>query len=413
MKFKDFLKNKGLDETSFASKEANEQGVLMSEFNDIIASKNEEALNALKSKNESLENALKAQGSKLTELESSKANVAETSSLGDSIAKAFLSKNEEYKSASTREQKAPLIIEVNKAAVDMTTANTIGSGSTQYTLTQNTGIISPIRRRDEKYLQSVSVGSLTSPRALWVEETDEQGVPIFIGEGDGKTKLSSLWVEKTAETKKIAVYGKVTTEMIADLPQLISYIQNSLIKRLSNTVESQLLTGNNVGDNLNGAKTLATAFSAGANASSIIAPNEFDVLDALALQVEVANGMANAVYIHPSTWAKMKALKDNTDAPIWKNYIEPMTGDVVYSGMKIITSTAVTAGEFIGGDMTVLNVLFREQLTVQIGLDGNDFTQNKKTILVEQRLVQFASANDTPCLVKGDFDTAKSALELV
>lgn len=413
MKFKDFLKTKGLDEASFATKEANEQGSLMSEFNDINNEATKAEIEAIKSENASLKDVVKAQGAKMTELEASKANVSEPNTFAGSLSKAFLAKSEELKLASSRDQKAPLIVEIGKAAVDMGTNNTIGSGTTQYTLTQNTGVVSPIRRRDEKYLQSVSVGSLVSPRALWIEETDEQGTPIFIGEGDANTKLSSLWVEKTAEIKKIPVYGKVTTEMIADLPQLISYIQNSLIKRLSNTVESQLLTGNNVGDNLNGAKTLATAFSAGSNASLILAPNEFDVLDAIALQVEVANGIANAVYMHPSTWAKMKALKDNTGAPIWKNYIDPMTGDVVYSGMKIITSTAVTAGEFIGGDMTVLNVLFREQLTVQIGLDGNDFTNNKKTILVEQRLVQFASANDTPCLVKGDFAIAISALELV
>ncbi len=79
--------------------------------------------------------------------------------------------------------------------------------------------------------------------------------------------------------------------------------------------------------------------------------------------------------------------------------------------MKFYTSTAVTAGEFIGGDFEVLNVLFREQAVIQIGLDGSDFTNNLKTILVESRLVQFASANDTPCLVKGDFVTAKAALE--
>jgi hypothetical protein len=62
--------------------------------------------------------------------------------------------------------------------------------------------------------------------------------------------------------------------------------------------------------------------------------------------------------------------------------------------------------------MTVLNVLFREQLTIQIGLDGNDFINNKKTILAESRLVQFASANDTPCLVKGVFEDAIEDLEV-
>jgi hypothetical protein len=54
--------------------------------------------------------------------------------------------------------------------------------------------------------------------------------------------------------------------------------------------------------------------------------------------------------------------------------------------------------------------MFSDYLSVQIGMDGNDFTKNKKTILVEQELVQFVSANDTQVLVKGDIATAITAL---
>lgn len=302
-----------------------------------------------------------------------------------------------------------IVLEVDKAAVVMSDASTIGAGVTQYTLTQNTGIISAIRRRIERYLQSVSVGTIASPRALWIEETGPQGTAAFIAEGAGKIQLSTLYVERTASVQKIAVFGKVTLELLNDLPQLVSYIEAYLMKQLTVTTENQLFNGDNTGNNLNGAINLATAFSAGANAGLLQAPNEFEVLSALALQVEVANGIANAVYIHPSTWAKMKALKNKNDTPIWKDYVDTL-GDVVIDGMKIITTTAVTAGNFIGGDMTVLRVLYLDQLNIQIGLDGNDFTNNMKTILVEQRLVQFASANDTPCLVKGDFASAKTAL---
>lgn len=309
------------------------------------------------------------------------------------------------------QQIKPLMVQVNKAAVDMTTALTIGAGSTQNTITHNTGIISAIRGRVEKYFQSVSIGEISSARALWVEEVDEQGAAVFIAEGAGKTQLSVLYVEKTQEVKKIAVYGKVTTEMMADTPQLISYIQNNLLKRVANKTETELLVGAGTGDTLKGAKTFATTFAAGALVLAIDNANEFDALEAAALQVEIANGVPNAAYVHPSTLAKMKLIKDTTNVPLWKAYTDNLTGSIMISGMKLITSTAVTAGEFICGDFKTLNVLFREGLSVQIGLDGNDFTNNKKTILVEQRLVQFASANDTPCLVKGVFSTVKAALE--
>jgi len=47
---------------------------------------------------------------------------------------------------------------------------------------------------------------------------------------------------------------------------------------------------------------------------------------------------------------------------------------------------------------------------MQIGLDGNDLTQNKQTLVLEKRLVQFVSANDTNVLIKGDFASAITAL---
>lgn len=375
--------------------------------------------------NEGLKNEVKAAGEKLDALKSElnaelvkvkslveKPAVAEHVSFKSALRAAFAEKADEIKTiiANDGKQSHTLNIEV-KSAVTMGEDNTIGAGATAYSLTQNTGIISPILQRVEKYLAAVSVGSIGTQRAMWIEETDQQGTPIFIGEGDGKTQLSTLYVEKTANVKKIAVYGKVTTEMLADLPQLISYIETSLMKKMGVVIENQLFAGNNTGDNLNGLKNVATNFSAGAAAGTIAFANEFDVLNAVATQVELAFGTANAVFVNPSTLQAMKAIKTTYGEVLYKDYMDIMGGgEMVVAGMKIIPSSMVTAGEFVGGDLKAAHVLFREQANIQIGLDGNDFINNKKTILIESRLVQFVSANETPLIVKGDFATAKAAL---
>ena len=81
------------------------------------------------------------------------------------------------------------------------------------------------------------------------------------------------------------------------------------------------------------------------------------------------------------------------------------------AGLTLISSNGLPSGvDFIGGDLSVINVMFTDNMSVQIGLDGNDFTKNKKTILVEQELLQFVSANDTQVLVQGDVATAITAL---
>ena len=298
--------------------------------------------------------------------------------------------------------------EAIKAVVTMQVDNTIGAGPTQVTITDNTGIISPIRKREVRYMANVSVGRTNGNRALWIEELDEQGTPVFIGEGDTKTQLSLRHEERTESVKKIAVYGKVTTELMADLPQLISYIENNLMKRMDIAIENQLFNGDGLGDNLKGAFTFATAFNAGSLADTIEAPNDYDVVQAVALQTELAFGVPNAIFVNPAIVARMKLTKD-----VDGQYVMPTfatANGLEVAGMRVIPTTAVTGENFIGGDLTVLQVLVREELGLQIGLNGNDFIDNKKTMLVEKRLVQFASANDTQCLVKGAFNTAKALL---
>ncbi|TDO21895.1 phage major capsid family protein [Pedobacter duraquae] len=330
----------------------------------------------------------------------------------EALADAFKGKKEEIDAivAADGKQTATLTIEF-KAAVDMSVTNTIGSGATAVTITDNTGRVSTIRKRSERYLAKVTVGRTSGNRALWIEETDEQGDPLFIGEGVGKPAASVRYVEKTANVKKVAVYGKVTTEMLADLPQLISYIKNNLAKRLEIKKEDGLFGGDNVGDNLNGAKNTAVAFAAGALAAGVKLANEFDVLEAIGTQVDLAFGDPNAVYVNPTTIQKMKAIKSTAGHPLWKDYVDINGGrNMVVHNMEVIPTTLVPVGEFLGGDMTAANVLFRDTMTAQIGLDGNDFTNNKKTILLEQRLVQYVSANDVKLIVKGTFAAAITAL---
>jgi HK97 family phage major capsid protein len=306
----------------------------------------------------------------------------------------------------------------SKAAVTIGLDTTVETGSTQYTITENTGIISPIRQRVLTYLQNVSVGSIAKEYALWVEETDQQGTPIFIGEGDTKTAVSVIYVEKTAKAKKIAVHSKVTMEFMEDLPQLISFIQSNMMRRVDTVTENQLFNGNNTGDNLQGLVPVATAFTGGDLAGSIPVAtiNDWDVMLGVISQVKKANGIVNSIFVSNGKLDAMRAAKD-----LDGQYIRPegvlidAQGNVTAWGVRLIGTNALPSNgsvDFVGGDLNAVNVRFRKGMTVSIGESGDDFVKNLKTILVEQRLVQFVSANDTPVLVKGTFAAAKTLLSL-
>lgn len=345
----------------------------------------------------------------------------EMKSWQDELAEIYAEKAEEIKAAASTKQKAPLVFEL-KNAVTVGVDNTVGAvGSASHFLaTFNTGIISPIRQRITSYLNRVSVGALSinKPYGMWVEELDEQGTPIFIGEGDAKTQISVRYEEREKKAKKIAVYSKVTTEMLKYLPQFVSFLQNNMMRRVDVATEQQLINGNDTGDNLAGVLGYASAYTGGDMAGTVDATTitDWDVILGLISQAEKANGIVNGIYIKGGKLDAMLANK-TTDG----QYILPAgvtvnaQGQVNAWGVPLIkTQATLTYGgstfDFFGGDLSVINVGFTGNMTIQVGLDGNDFTNNKKTILVEQELVQFVSANDTPVLVKGDFASAKTLL---
>ncbi len=313
-------------------------------------------------------------------------------------------------------QSGPLVLNI-KSPVTVGLYNTVeAEGSvSHYSITSDTGIVSAIRKRILTYLQNVSVGALSvdKPYAMWIEELDEQGDPIFLGEGDEKPIASVRYEEREAKAKKIAVYGKVTTEMLRYANRLVNYMQNNLAKRLEIKTENQLFNGDGNGDNLIGLLSKSSAFTGGSLAGTLPADsaNNFDVIRAVALQVFEAHGNASVIFIRPGELAAMELSKGDDN-----HYVLPpfATADgTTVSGVRLVETTALnsTSFDFVGGDMSVVNVEFLLGLTVQIGLDGNDFINNKKTVLLEQELVQFVSANDTQVLVKGTFSAAKLILE--
>lgn len=430
--FIDFCTGKGISEEQFNTKSDAEKLALQKEYTEDLrksfnttvegmAPKTE--LTALKAKVDAIvvptdHEAVKALAQKLeTEIEALKEKqkpVKKTifRSFGEMLKAAFSENAESLKAAASDRQTEAFYMEV-KAAVTIGLDNTVeATGSeSQVSVTRNSGIISAIRKRVTQYLGSgVSVGSLAGDnKIMWIEELDEQGDPIFIGEGDDKTQISVRYEEREAKARKIAVHGKVTTEMMRNLPSLINYIQNNMTRRVDISTENGLFSGDGTGDSLNGLEDYATAFTGGGLTTP--APTYADVFRALALQVELAHGVATTVFVRPAILAEMDVEKTSDGHYLLPPFKSANGTDV--AGITLKSSTAINSiasVDFIGGDMSVANVLFSDTLSIRIGEAGNDFTKNLKTIVVEQELVQFVSANDTQVLVKGDMDAAIIAI---
>jgi len=313
--------------------------------------------------------------------------------------------------------KAPITFEIQEKTVGtISLASTLANvaSSSQVTISEFTGVVSPIRQRLLTYLSNVSVGAIGTQYAVWVEEYDQEGTPVFIGEGVEKTQLDVQYKEQRAKVNKIGVHMKVTTEMLEDAGYLFSYIQSNGVKRVETVIENQLFNGSGTDPQLIGLIGKATAFTGASMAGKVEAATNWDVIHGIIAQVKAANGQVNGVFVETGQYHVMLSEKDGD-----KQYILPAgvtfdaQGGLNAWGVRIIPTNALTgtSADFVGGDLSVVNVRLRTGIQVAIGEAGDDFIDNLKTVRIEQRLVQFISANDTPVLVKGTFSAAKLILE--
>ena len=77
-------------------------------------------------------------------------------------------------------------------------------------------------------------------------------------------------------------------------------------------------------------------------------------------------------------------------------------GEMRIAGMRVISSTYIAQDKYIVGDLSKLNVRFRDNISMSVGLDADDFTRNMVTILAEARLVSYVKNNQKPAFVVGN-----------
>jgi HK97 family phage major capsid protein len=275
-------------------------------------------------------------------------------------------------------------------------------------------VISRDPQRQPFIEQLVSVGTMSAPIDTWIETTNETGNPLPVAELAAIPQKDYEFAESTANAKKIAVLAKYSKEMADDLPNVLSEVRNFLLSDLRREVDRQILAGNGTVTSsegeLKGILGYATSFAAGALADSVIEPNNFDVIEAAATQVIVGLHTPNIVVVHPTDVAKMNLSKADDGHYVMPPFIT--AGGATVSGVRVVSNTAITPGDFLIGDFSRSTVKYRQGVTVELSnSDADDFSRDRFTIKTTVRLAHRVRANDSQAFVKGTFATAIAALD--
>ncbi len=228
----------------------------------------------------------------------------------------------------------------------------------------------------------------------------------FRKEAQAKLEGEPTWEEVSEEVKKIACYVKVSKEMLEDLTFIRGEIDLDLMESVKEGIEQAMLTGAGATE-INGLLTPGMglpAFGPGTFATAIPFANITDLIRVVKAQIEGANHTPTHIVLNPEDIAKLQLTKGTDGTYTYPMYLPTQSGDgeMVVAGMRVISSTYMEADKYLIGDLSKVQVRFRNNIGMSVGLDQNDFTRNMITILAEARLVQYVKNNDKSAFVFGD-----------
>lgn len=244
------------------------------------------------------------------------------------------------------------------------------------------GIITPAIRTFT-IRQLLMPGRTSSNSIEYIKETGFQNSAAPVAEGAAKPQTDITFARATSNVRTLAHWLRASNQILADVPQLESYINTRLTYGLKYVEETQLLSGDGTGQNLLGLIPQATAFN---DALRKAGDTDIDTLRRAILQVRLALYHATGIVLNPTDWADIELTKDTVGRYIWVNVATG--GAPQLWRLPVVESDAIPVGHFMVGAFNMAAQVFdREDANVQVSTeDGNNFTENMVTIRVEERL---------------------------
>jgi len=297
-----------------------------------------------------------------------------------------------------------------KAAGTMLISSNVSGGNVP--VEQRLAGLNAIPSRRIRLLDVVSRGAAESNVISWVYQANKDGAAGGTAEGDLKNQIDFDLVVASESVKKRTAFIKVSEEMIDDISFMQSEIQNELMRELLKDVESQVYEGDGTGTNLNGIRTVSTAFAAGSFAGTVDNANEADVLTVAMNQIQVADhDNATYAFVHPNTITTLKLIKTSSSDRRYIDRLAMVAGQLSLDGVTLVPTTLVTDGEYLIGNFDLATVYDKGSMSIEIGRDSDDFTKNLLTVLAEWRGLVIVKNNDRTAFISGVFATDKAALE--
>jgi HK97 family phage major capsid protein len=305
-------------------------------------------------------------------------------------------------------------------ASTISTANSFTETNSRIIVAQRDPVIGIDPRRPFALTNLVSKGVINQSDQLdWIERTAETTGTAMKAEGTAYGQSDVSWTSYILPVRKATDYIKVTREKLSDTDFIRSEILDVLNYNIPHLIENNMWTGDGTNQALygllgGGAYNAAKTFALPSGVESVTQANEYDVLSAAILQVELgdttntkATGfLCDAIFVHPADYYNMTRLKDSNN-----QYLMGMDGVMRIDGVPIYKTQRITAGTYLVAD-TKMAKLYQRQATQVEMWDQNDTDaiSGLVTITATSRVVFQVKNVNTFAFVTGTFEAGKGLL---
>jgi HK97 family phage major capsid protein len=185
--------------------------------------------------------------------------------------------------------------------------------------------------------------------------------------------------------RTIAHVFQISRQIMDDAPGLAAYINKRGTYGLKQVEEAQLLTGNNVGQNLHGLIPQASAYDTGRSSTG---DDEARILLHALSQAAEANAPVTGIVISQKDWFNILGIRDNqgrylSDGPFGT------TAPRIWN-LPVVASNSMNAGEFLVGSFgSGVGAQIFDRMGVEVLISsehGENFVNNELTVRIEERL---------------------------
>jgi HK97 family phage major capsid protein len=265
-----------------------------------------------------------------------------------------------------------------------TVGSATSSGTSLVPAQRVNGIVAPLTQ-DFFVRDLIPASPTVSSNVEFTRETGFTNSARPVTETTTKPRSDLTFTLISSPVRTIAHTFQISRQVMDDAPGLAAYINKRGTYGLKQVEEQQLLSGNNVGQQLHGILPQANAYDAGRSSTG---DDEARVLLHALSQASEANAKPTGIVVSVKKWFDILGLRDSQGRYLSEGPFST-TAPVVW-GLPLVASNSMEDDEFLVGSFgSGVGAQIFDRMGVEVLLSsehGENFVNNELTVRIESRL---------------------------